>query len=440
MKKMWLAGLTPVLAVGLLAGCSGNDGNPGPSGNTGSQQGTGTEATAAPKDVKLKFSIWGNDKHKAMYEEMLAEYKKLKPHVSVEIITIPSNDYLQKLTIMNASGTAPDVAWLSEAHIPQFMENDQLVDLSELKSDADYNFGEIYPTTLELLTRGDQVYGIPFSTPPMMMYYNKKLFQEKGLKTPTELYNEGNWNYEQLLQAAQAITDRNQGVYGVNFVRNGWANWDSNLMSILRAHGAELLNEDGTAFTLNTPEGKQALDFYFDAIFEHEIHPKPGDQTTFETGKIGIQQELYSYMSKARAIEDFEWDIVPLPEGPQGRGTSLGFAGYSIIKGSKQPEEAFELLKYLTNPDNAATASQFFVPSRKSILESEEFAKGAPSPDSMRIAILEQMDKARYLPKHKNWQQINTEVQNILDYAYTQNATVEEVLTRMEKDVSPLLK
>lgn len=447
MKKMWLICLTLMTAGSMIAGCAaaGNEGNTGASNKNDKASQTAapnTKATKteAPKEVKLRFSIWGNDKHKQMYEEMLADYKQMKPYVSVEIITIPSTDYLQKLTIMNASGTAPDVAWLSEAHIPQFMENNQLVDLSKLKTDAEYRFDEIYPTTLELLTKGDQLFGIPFSTPPMMMYYNKKLFEDKGLKTPTELYNEGNWNYEQLLHAAETITDSKQGVYGVNFVRNGWANWDSNLMSILRAHGAELLSEDGTSFTLNTPEGEQALDFYFDAIFEHEIHPKPGDQTTFETGKIGIQQELYSYMSKARAIEDFEWDIVPLPEGPKGRGTSLGFAGYSIIKGTKHPEEAFELLKYLTNPDNAATASQFFVPSRKSILESEEFAKGAPSADSMRIAILEQMDQARYLPKHRNWQQINTAVQNILDYAYTQNATVQEVLSRIEADVSPLLK
>jgi multiple sugar transport system substrate-binding protein len=444
MKKMWLACL--ILAIIAVAGCANaaNNGNQGGQ-DQGSRQNnteaeTEAEADAAPKEVKLRFSIWGKDQHKQMYEEMLAEYKKLKPHVSVEIITIPSTDYLQKISIMNASGTAPDVAWLSEAHIPQFMANDQLVDLSELKTDADYKFDEIYPSTLELLTRGDKLYGIPFSTPPMMMYYNKKLFQDKGLKTPTELYDEGNWTYEQLLKAAQAISDPDQGVYGVNFIRNGWANWDSSLMTVLRAHGAELLSEDGTAFTLNSPEGKQALEFYFDAIFTHEIHPKPGDQTTFESGKIGIQQELYSYMGKARAIEDFEWDIVPLPEGPQGRGTTLGFAGYSIIKGTEHPEEAFELLKFLTGPDNAVTASQFFVPSRRSILESEEFAAGAPSVDSMRIAILEQMDQAEYLPNHKNWQQINTAVQTLLDYAYTQNATVDELLSRMEKDVSPLLK
>src|SRR5690606_25479410 len=168
----------------------------------------------------------------------------------------------------------------------------------------------------EMLTEGDKLYGIPFSTPPMMMYYNKKLFQDKGLKTPTELYNEGNWTYAELLKAAQAITDPAQGVYGVNYIRNGWANWDSSLILIMNPHGASLRSGDGSAFTLNSPEGKAAREFYVDAIFKHEVHPKPGDQTTFESGKIGIQQELYSYMAKARAIEDFEWDIVPLPEGP----------------------------------------------------------------------------------------------------------------------------
>ncbi len=445
MKKMWKTSLMLILAILVIAGCAkstngNNQGAPAPASGSAPKEQVSDAKPAAPKDVKLRFSIWGKEQHKAMYEEMLAEYKKQKPHVSVEIITIPSTDYLQKISIMNASGTAPDVAWLSEAHIPQFLANGQLVDLSELKTDPDYKFDEIYPSTLEMLTEGDKLYGIPFSTPPMMMYYNKKLFQDKGLKTPTELYNEGNWTYAELLKAAQAISDPAQGVYGVNYIRNGWANWDSSLIPIMNAHGASLLSEDGTAFTLDSPEGKQALEFYFDAIFKHEVHPKPGDQTTFESGKIGIQQELYSYMGKARAIEDFEWDIVPLPEGPSGRGTTLGFAGYSIIKGTEHPEEAYELLKFLTSPDNAVTASQFFVPSRRSILESDEFAKGAPSVDSMRIAILEQMEHAEYLPNHENWQQINTAVQSLLDYAYTQSVTVDEMLDRMDKDVSPLLK
>src|SRR5690606_17985366 len=104
----------------------------------------------------------------------------------------------------------------------------------------------------------------------------------------------------------------------------------------------------------------------------------------------------------ARAIEDFEWDIAPMPAGTHGRGTSMGFAGYSVFD-TDHPEEAMELLKFLTNESSMAVTSQFFVPSRKSILESDIFinADELPSAESIQIAILDQMGEARIAPGHQ---------------------------------------
>src|SRR5690606_6976942 len=152
--------------------------------------------------------IWGNDAHKAMYEELVAEFKQTNSHIDVEIITIPFADYQQKLSIMLASKTAPDIGWLAERMIPQFLESNQLVDIAaSVKGDPEYQFADVYPSTLDIFTKGDKLYGIPFSTPPILIYYNKSLFEEKGLKTPTQLYTEGNWTYEEFLKAAKEISN-----------------------------------------------------------------------------------------------------------------------------------------------------------------------------------------------------------------------------------------
>ena len=60
-----------------------------------------------------------------------------------------------------------------------------------VRVDADYDFDDFFPSTLTLFERGDAVYGIPFAFGPRVIFYNKTLFEEKGLKTPTELYLEG---------------------------------------------------------------------------------------------------------------------------------------------------------------------------------------------------------------------------------------------------------
>lgn len=444
MKKGFLSLLCILLVIGII-GCSSastNSGNAEANANANSEQGGDAPEQEAPKDkVKLQFSIWGNDAHKAMYEGLIAEFNKTNPHIEVEIVTIPFADYQQKLSIMLASKTAPDVGWLAERMIPQFLESGQLVDIaSNVKADSEYDFADVFPSTLEIFTKGDALYGIPFSTPPILIYYNKTLFEEKGLKTPSELYAEGKWNYEAFLEAAGTIADPGQGIYGVKLVRE-WKNWSDALLPLLWSHGAEVFNEEGTAFALNSPEGQEALQLYNDMIFKDQAHPKPGDEITFDTGKIGMFTDRYSYVSKAREITDFEWDIAPMPEGTHGRGTTLGYAGYSVFE-TEHPEEAMTFLKFVTNAQSMGVTSQYFVPARKSVLESDVFLKAAPkpSPESIQTAVLDQMGEARIAPGHKNWQQIDVKIQTLLDLLYTQSEPVDEILKRMESEVNPLMK
>lgn len=424
-----------LLATSLLAACAQKQEAP-QAGKSGGEQ----PKNESKNPVNLKFSIWGNDNHKKMYDAMIAKYKTDNPHVTVEIMTIPSAEYQQKLSIMFASKTAPDIIWLAERMIPQFLDAGQLLDLNAVKTDNGYKFADFVPSTLDLFTKEGKLYGIPFSTPPSMMYYNKNLFKAKGLKTPTELHKEGKWTYEEFLKAAKAISEPDKGIYGVNLVRQGWNSWSEAITSLLWSHGADVFSKDGKSFTLKSAEGEKALQIYSDMIFKDRSHPKPGDQTTFESGKLGMQQELLSYMGKAKAIKDFEWDIAPMPKGPAGTGTTLGYAGYTVNKDSASKDEAVKFLKFLSNPENMTISSEFFVPSRKSVLESEDFLKQGPSKDSMKLAVIDPMANAKVRTAHPNWQQIDTKMRSIMDYLYTQSSSVKEVLDRAEKEVAPLLK
>ena len=462
-KRLSFIALIVLLAAALLAGCSsGNGGGSGGSGGstgsagsgsagsgqTGSASGGGSGAGAdnaseQPKQpVKLTFSIWGSDAHKNMYQAMIDEYKKLHPHVDVEIMTIPIADYAQKLSVMMATKTEPDVFWLMERAIPQFLEAGQLADLSVLKSDPDYKFDDFYPSTLELFTKDGNIHGIPFSTPPNMIYYNKTMFREKGLKTPSELYQEGKWTYDAMLDAAAKLTDNSQGIYGINFIRpNQWSiTWSETMFTILWAHGADYFSEDKKSFILDSPEGEAAFQLFSDMMFKSKVHPMPGDQTTFETGKIAMQNELFSYMGKAREIKDFEWDIAPMPEGKAGRGTTLGYAGYTVSNSTPHKEEAIEFLKFLSNPDNMKITSQFFVPSRKSVLESDVFLDQGPSRESVKSAVLDQMANAKVRPVFENFQQIDEVMRRNMDMVFTQRHPIPEIIQIMKNEVSPLLK
>lgn len=430
----------------VLVGCSSKDGN---SGNEAKSQASAPTKAESPKvetnkeDVKLQLAIWGDDGRKKMMEDIVKGYTDQNPHVSVEILLIPFDQFQQKMSIMLASRTAPDVTWLAERMIPQFASSGQLVDISAIKSDADYDFGDLFDSSMDIYKDGSKLYGVPFTNPPKVLFFNKTLFKEKGLTDPIELAKAGQWNYEKFEETAKALTDKSQGIYGMHlFSVNGWKNWQDALIDTIWSYGADIFNADQNKFVLNSPEGEQVMQFLMDNI-QSGVHPSPGDQITFETGKLGMSRQNFSYVNNARKIADFEWDIAPMPKGPADAPVGIGLAGYSVMEGTDHPEESMALLKYLTSKETMTKLAGTFAPNRRSVLSSDAFINSgsSPSADGIQAALIDPMNAGvRLQVSHENWQQIDVKIQTTMEYLYAGNTSVKDVLKKMEEEVAPLVK
>lgn len=446
MKSINKLALSSAVLVAMLAVTACSSGTKEPAKpSAGSADKPAAQADAPKKDVNLKFSIWGDDARKKRMEEVVKLFTDKNPHIKVEIMLIPFAEYQQKMSIMTASNTAPDVIWLSEKMIPQFIESKQLLDITAIQSDTAYDFKDLFGSSLDIYKKDGKLFGVSFTNPPKVLYYNKTLFKEKNLKTPTELAKEGKWTYDEFLKAAKALTDSSKGQYGAHlFGANGWKAWQDALLDTIFAYGAEFMNAEGTKFTLNSAQGEQVLQLVSDMIFKDQVHPKPGDQITFETGKLAMSRQNYSYVNNARKITNFEWDIAPMPTGSKKDApTAIGLAGYSVTANTKHPKEATELLKFMTGKQGMTELASMFVPNRVSILSSDALTKGftAPTQDGIKLSLVDPMSKSvRIQDSHKNWQQVDTKVQTVLDLLYTRSMSVKDVLKKMDDEVTPLLK
>ncbi len=441
MKKLLCIVAVAAITASLFSGCGANDvAKTTTIGSASTAQQTGTENKKA---VNMQIATWGNDAHKKMYEEMLEKYKQMHPNVSGEVLLIPFNDYQQKMAISLAASEAPDIAWLSDVMIPQFMETNQLTDISSVKDDKDYDFNDINASSFDLVKKDGKYYGVAFSTPPVMLYYNKTLFQEKGLQTPMELYKAGKWNYDEFLKDAKAMTNREKGIYGIKLIPTDWKNWYINTVDLVWGFGGDVFSPDGKKFTFNSEAGEKALQMYMDMMYKDAVHPKPGDQITFESGKLGMYVNTLSYMSTAKTIKDFEWNISPLPDGPKSNATRTGFAAYTMFKTENDPKNAekLELFKFLTNKENMGITAQYFVPSRKSVLESDSFKKLYPEnvQENFDATVLERLASTKVAITPANFAKINPEIQVYYDMLYTQSISVKDALKKMEETVAPLM-
>lgn len=429
MKKAIL-GVLSVLLTALTVGCSSTTNSPSDSaGDNG-------------KPVEIKFMTWGNQAHLDLYAKLIEKFRQNHPNITVKMESVPFPDYQQKVTVLAAGQELPDIGWVSERMVPQFMANGILEDVSDVKEDAAFKLDDMIPSTLELFQKDGKLYGLPFSTPPSVMFYNKDLFEKAGLKSPNDLAKEGKWTWEEFEKAAKAISSGTGAskIYGANFFRD-WKTWIL-LSSYSWSNGSAPFTEGMDQFIWNDQYGVETLSMLQRMMFTDGSHPKAGEQVSFESGKIGMFFDVYSYVSKARAIKDFKWDIAPMPSGSQGSVPMLGQAGYSIFKGTKHLKETKELLKFLASEEGIQATSSFFVPPRNSVLNSDQFLNqpGNPDPAHIKQAVIDEMPKAKLQPGHVEWQKIDNIILAGFDQLFGQTAQPQEILRTMEEKINPILK
>ncbi|UFT98841.1 sugar ABC transporter substrate-binding protein [Radiobacillus kanasensis] len=401
-----------------------------------------TSKSSSDEKVELTFTTWGNDQHSSMYEDLLKEFYKEHPNIKVKIQSIPHADYQQKLSVLAAGNELPDVGWVAERMVPQFVDNGILRDISDFRDDEEFNFKDYIPSTLKLWEHDGKLLGLPFSTPPMIMYVNRTMFEEAGLETPNELAKKGEWTWEQFQETAKALSkgEGSDRQYGARLF-NEWTNF-ATMPSHTFSYGGKMFSDDMSEFKWNSPEGIATFEMLNRMMFEDNSHVPPGENITFESGKVGMFPFMYSYIANVRGITDFEWDIAPLPKGPEGRVPLLGQAGIVAFEGSEHPEEAKKLLKFLGSKTGIQAQSAFFVPPRKSVLESDEFVNVPNNPprESIELALINEMDNGFTYPLHEDWTKIESEIINGFDKLYSQSASPEEILEQMEKDVNVILQ
>ncbi|NLF18119.1 MAG: extracellular solute-binding protein, partial [Lentisphaerae bacterium] len=110
-----------------------------------------------------------------MNRERLALFEKDNPDLKVRLVT---GDY-SKLLTMVAGGVAPDVAYIDYVYVPYFAKRGVIECLDErIAGEGDDFLDRFFTSTLEGVRYKDRIYGLPDAWSPVLLYYNKTLFDE----------------------------------------------------------------------------------------------------------------------------------------------------------------------------------------------------------------------------------------------------------------------
>ena len=239
------------------------------------------EAPPEPEAVEITFwQHYGGESRPAQTNKLIEEYKGVAPNVTVTYETIPIVDYDKKLTSTLAAGSGSDMFAIGDWNFALYTSKNWLA-AADPASFGVADIGEMIdlylPGSLGGVVLDDQLYGIPNEYNVLHTYWWKDDMEEAGLDPDVA---PATW--EECGEVGDKLTVRDASG---NITRAGlqWAyrppmstEWPVKCFHpLIYQLGGDILSEDGTECTMNSPEGEHACEFYLDLVEKYKCS-EPG--------------------------------------------------------------------------------------------------------------------------------------------------------------------
>jgi multiple sugar transport system substrate-binding protein len=386
----------------------------------------------SPDDhIQLVYQDWKTDWFPPMAQQMLEEFHTTHPDIHVFYTPDPDNLEEQMLVDMQA-GTAPDVFQGCCTHFPIWAQEGFTLDLRPyVEADLDQaTIDDWDPAQYKaFFTRDGQQYGLPKYHGALALYFNKDLLDEYGVDYPDD-----SWDHDDYLAAMRRLTHDRDGDGQTDL----WGStidvsWDRIQMHVNGWGGHFVAPDDPTRSLMAEPEALEALEWLRACMWDDKVMATPldvqnmGTRDAFSAGHVAMVEDGSWALKDILAGADFRVGVAPFPSGPVRRVTLATTDGFGIYAGTRQPEAAWELLKFLISKDygRAMAQANFLQPARASLVEEwvgfvrEEF------PESAR-----DVDIAAFADGHINGYSVTAEIfTNMADARRIAYAAWEQILT-----------
>jgi ABC-type glycerol-3-phosphate transport system substrate-binding protein len=296
-------------------------------------------ALAAPK--RLSFLTWNIIDQEPMIRGWIKRFLARWPGVEVEWLDKKGPEIPAFYQTQLVAGTPPDVINTQGALGLEYAAQGALLDLTpRLQAEAAVR-ERFNPDYLSNWAFEGRNYMLPFYITKTLLFYNKPMFRKAGLPGPPQSFTE-------LLEAAHRMTAEDaSGFLTLNF---DWLYWPLYAMN-----DVELLSKDLKTATFNTARAIEVTERLAQATASAAINKiawtgrwvEPNG--AFAAGNVGMlhaHSPAYFFIKGQGNWVDA--DTLGVAHAPGGFATPNSH-GLGISKASKDPDLAWEFLKFVTD-------------------------------------------------------------------------------------------
>ena len=335
--------------------------------------------TPTPQEAtQLVYQDWSTEWFPPMAQEMLGKFHQTYPDIRVFYVPDPA-DVEDRLLIDMKAGTSPDVFTVCCSFYPILAQEGQTLDLrpyvtADLDADtiADWDPAQYN----SFFTRDGRQFGLPKYHGALAVYYNKNLFDEYGVEYPTS-----DWNLEDYLQRMRMLTHDRDGDGETDL----WGSmmdisWERIQVHVNGWGGRFVDEQDPTLSRMADEQALQAMEWIRARMWDDRVMASLLDVNSMDTRQSFVAERVAMIEDGSWALKDilseakFRVGVAPFPAAPVRRVTLATTDGYGIFIGTRYPEAAWELLKFLISKDYglAMARANFLQPARASLLKDWE--------------------------------------------------------------------
>lgn len=363
-KKLLSVVFAAAMMSTLLTGC-GNDtsdntsngsSSAAPANEQQSSESAGGQETTEP--VTLKWAIWDQETTR-YWGDLKKAYEDSHPGVTIEMVDLGSTDYMTVLaTELSGSGSDFDVVTIKD--VPGYatlVQKNAILALDDYIAADGVDLSQ-YAGATDQVTVDGNLYELPFRNDFWVLYYNKDLFDAKGVAYPT---NDMTW--EEYDALAREMTDTTFGsqIYGGHY-----HTWRSTigLMGVLDGKHTIL---DGN-YDFMKPYYEMVLAEEADGVVRKYSDLKTeglhysaafsgGDVAMLNMGSWFIAT-MISNLNSGEYDSGLcgNWGIVKYPhaEGVEAGSTLGTITGLAVTTATDTPDAAWDFVKWVSGSEGAA--------------------------------------------------------------------------------------
>ncbi|MBR3643772.1 MAG: sugar ABC transporter substrate-binding protein [Lachnospiraceae bacterium] len=306
---------------------------------------------AAPESIgesvegELSVTIWDEGQRPGL--QQIVDEWSAQSGIKATIQVVDWNNYWTLLEAGATGGELPDVFWMHSNVAQKYMENDQLMDLTDRIAGSDkIDLGNYYEGIVNLYQSEGKQYAVPKDIDTIALWYNKTIFDEMGVAYPDDT-----WTWDDFAAAAAKLTNDDHWGYAIAPGNN-----QEGYYNTIYSMGGYVISDDKKTSGMDDPNSIKAMKLFTDMIAAGSC---PDLATVSETapnellcaGKVAMSINgswmLAGYRDNEYAAANCDVAVLPFTNSPDDRVSIYNGLGWAAAANTKNPDAAWSLIEYL---------------------------------------------------------------------------------------------